>query len=201
MSSRRQLLLARVNWYLQSSLKHITELITGNKSYNRGGRYRQVSTIRWVNAKLVLIQNLKDLISWKCYNLSKGNAQCFLTYCVEYYTLVDRISISVCANQWHIFALGFAERECPVVSVFILHLHLGLGRKCHAWFGGSYISVYSLQDVRHGTFNYIISKIRNLRCEVSNWRHFLYIGTLTACETTSAEQRGRLTAWKDGRYI
>ena len=43
MSSRRQILLARVNWYLQSLLKHITELITGNKSYDRGGRYRQVS--------------------------------------------------------------------------------------------------------------------------------------------------------------
>ena len=43
MSSRRQKLLARVNWYLQSSLKHITELITGNKSFCRGGRYRQVS--------------------------------------------------------------------------------------------------------------------------------------------------------------
>ena len=36
-------MLARVNWYLQSSLKHITEQITGNKFYYRGGRYRQVS--------------------------------------------------------------------------------------------------------------------------------------------------------------
>ena len=43
MSSRRQTLLARVNWYLQSSSKHITELITGNKFYYTGGRYRQVS--------------------------------------------------------------------------------------------------------------------------------------------------------------
>ena len=43
MRSRRQKLLSRVNWYFQSSLKHITELITGTKSYNRGGRYRQVS--------------------------------------------------------------------------------------------------------------------------------------------------------------
>ena len=43
MSSRRQKLLARVNWYLQSSLKHITELITGNKCYYKGGRCRQVS--------------------------------------------------------------------------------------------------------------------------------------------------------------
>ena len=43
MNSRRQKLLGRVNWYLQSSLKHITKLITGNKSYYRGGRYRQVS--------------------------------------------------------------------------------------------------------------------------------------------------------------
>ena len=43
MSSRRQKSLARVNWYIQSSLKHFTEYITGNKSYYRGGRYRQVS--------------------------------------------------------------------------------------------------------------------------------------------------------------
>ena len=42
MSSRRQGLSARVNWYLQSSLKHITELITGNESLYRGGRFRQV---------------------------------------------------------------------------------------------------------------------------------------------------------------
>ena len=46
MSSRRQRLLARLNWYLQSSLKHITEYITGNKTYYRGGRYRQVSLYR-----------------------------------------------------------------------------------------------------------------------------------------------------------
>ena len=43
MSPRRQKLLATVNWYLQSSLKHITELIIGRKSYNRSGRYRKVS--------------------------------------------------------------------------------------------------------------------------------------------------------------
>ena len=43
MSSRRQNLLARVNWYLQSSLKHVIELTTDIKSYYRGGRYRQVS--------------------------------------------------------------------------------------------------------------------------------------------------------------
>ena len=46
-SSRRQILLARVNWYLQSSSKHITELNTGNKSYYRGGRYKQVSLYWW----------------------------------------------------------------------------------------------------------------------------------------------------------
>ena len=44
MSSRRQKLLARVIWYLQSSSKHITELITGIKSYYKGGHYRQVYT-------------------------------------------------------------------------------------------------------------------------------------------------------------
>ena len=43
MSPRRQKLLAKVNWYLQLSLKHITEKITGNRFYHRGGRYRQVS--------------------------------------------------------------------------------------------------------------------------------------------------------------
>ena len=43
MSSRRQILLARVNWYLQTSLKHVTGKITGNIFYYRGGPYRQVS--------------------------------------------------------------------------------------------------------------------------------------------------------------
>ena len=42
-SSRRQVLVARVNWHLQSLFKHITEQITGNRFYYRGGRYRQVS--------------------------------------------------------------------------------------------------------------------------------------------------------------
>ena len=42
MSSRRQKLLARVIWFNQSSLKHITEQITGKK-YFKGGRYTQVS--------------------------------------------------------------------------------------------------------------------------------------------------------------
>ena len=37
------ILLAIVNWYLQSSLKHITKYITGNKFHHRGGRYREVS--------------------------------------------------------------------------------------------------------------------------------------------------------------
>ena len=43
MSSKRQKLLARINWYLQSSLKRITQLITGIKYYYRGNRFRQVS--------------------------------------------------------------------------------------------------------------------------------------------------------------
>ena len=43
MSSRRQKLLARLNQYLQCSLKHITEWITSNTFNFRGGRYRQVS--------------------------------------------------------------------------------------------------------------------------------------------------------------
>ena len=36
-------IVTKVNWYLQSSLKHITEWITGNAIYFRGDRYRQVS--------------------------------------------------------------------------------------------------------------------------------------------------------------
>ena len=43
MSSRSQNSLARVNWYLQSSLKHMTEWISDNSFYYRGGCYRQVS--------------------------------------------------------------------------------------------------------------------------------------------------------------
>ena len=73
MSSRRQTLLARVNWFLQSSLKHITELITGNKSYYRGGRCRQVPLysiyVRALNQKVVTLTGLTllhdDVIKWK----------------------------------------------------------------------------------------------------------------------------------------
>ena len=65
MSSRRQTLLARVNWYLQSSLKHITELITGNTSFYWGGRYRHVSLylINQDNADL-LLNNFHALLTW-----------------------------------------------------------------------------------------------------------------------------------------
>ena len=40
MSSIREKLLARINWYRQYSLKYITDYITGNEFYYRGGRYR-----------------------------------------------------------------------------------------------------------------------------------------------------------------
>ena len=72
MSSRRHKLLARVNWYNQSSLKHITELITDNKYYYRGGRYRQVSlyhpapylgTIQWKSTFFVLWYKTKHSLS------------------------------------------------------------------------------------------------------------------------------------------
>ena len=59
--SRRQKLLARVYWYLQSSLKHITELITGNEFYYRGGRYRQVSLYEfgmWLVVLFVMTKNI-----------------------------------------------------------------------------------------------------------------------------------------------
>ena len=42
MSFRRQTLLARVNWYIRSSLQHIIE-ITNNKFCHRDGPFRQVS--------------------------------------------------------------------------------------------------------------------------------------------------------------
>ena len=47
MSYRRQKLLSRVNWYLQSSLKHFTEEITGNKCFYRGGRCRHPYRLDW----------------------------------------------------------------------------------------------------------------------------------------------------------
>ena len=57
MSSRRQELLSRVNWYPQSSIKHITELITDNKFYHRGGRYRQVSLYLCLHSCSVLFHH------------------------------------------------------------------------------------------------------------------------------------------------
>ena len=63
MSSRRQKLLVSVNWYLQSSPEDITELITGNKSYYRGGRYRQVSLYYSDSVAIVL-----DIFFWVLFN-------------------------------------------------------------------------------------------------------------------------------------
>ena len=70
MSSRRQILLARVNWYRHSSLKHITELITGDKSYYRSGRCRQVSLyLSMLVLKLTHVRKIwrlfeRDLVQW-----------------------------------------------------------------------------------------------------------------------------------------
>ena len=69
MSSKRQKLIASVNWQLQSSLKHITELITGNKYYHRGGHYRQVS--------LYLPSDVRDIAS----SLSRWDAVYTLSIC------------------------------------------------------------------------------------------------------------------------
>ena len=65
MSSRRQKLLARVNWYLQSSLNPIIELITGNKYYNRGGRYRQVSLYLSIDIDREYCSTLTRDIAWR----------------------------------------------------------------------------------------------------------------------------------------
>ena len=59
MSSRRQILLARVNWCLQSSFKRITVSIPCNRFYHRGGRYRQVSLYCGVHAWNKLPINIK----------------------------------------------------------------------------------------------------------------------------------------------
>ena len=73
MSSRRQKLLSRVNWYLQSSLKHIIELITGNKFYHRGGRYRQVSL--YTDPHPYTAWKLK---SYKLFYSGFPNAECMI---------------------------------------------------------------------------------------------------------------------------
>ena len=66
MSSRRQKLLTRVNWYLQSSLKHITEYLTGNKFYYRGGRYKQVSLYNVIVALCKPLRMPRFHIETKC---------------------------------------------------------------------------------------------------------------------------------------
>ena len=88
MSSRRQELLVRVNWYIQSSLKHITELITGNKSYDRGGHYRQVTLYHKDNGN-VLYGYLLLLISYdRSFPASRMNAD------------ADNISYLIIMNGW-----------------------------------------------------------------------------------------------------
>ena len=67
MSSRRRKLLARVNWYLQFSLKHISQLITGKPSYYRGGRYRQVSlyVIHFLCWQRIVSRDKLTLNTWR----------------------------------------------------------------------------------------------------------------------------------------
>ena len=65
MSSRRQRLLVRVNWYLQSSLKHITEEITYNRFYYRGGRYGRVSLYIQIATETRAIVRLQDKSAYK----------------------------------------------------------------------------------------------------------------------------------------
>ena len=72
MSSRRQKLLARINWYLQSSLKHITELITGNKSYYRGSRYRQVSLYNILEAIQAIKTHVRCTLNQHQFRRVKG---------------------------------------------------------------------------------------------------------------------------------
>ena len=83
MSSRRQKLLAWVNWYLQSSSKHIAEKITGNRFYYRSGRYRQVSLYfcicpDWVGARKTYFTIDSYSVSYfRCtLQLQVGHTQC-----------------------------------------------------------------------------------------------------------------------------
>ena len=62
-------MLARVHRYLQSSLKHIAELITGIESYYRGGRYRQVSLYDIMTIVNLHIDTLGDIVNLLiCFN-------------------------------------------------------------------------------------------------------------------------------------
>ena len=86
MSSRRQKLLVRVNWYIQSSLKHITELITGNKFYYRGGRYRQVSLYH-VLYPYGVIDN-KSVVTW---SELKASVFIYWLHCTEDKAKIEKL--------------------------------------------------------------------------------------------------------------
>ena len=90
MSSRRHKLLARVNWYLQSSLKHITELITGNNSYYRGGRYRQVSQYLFLHTGSHINHRLSMMEVVRNEGARTLTAQCRLSLWKPVYHLVKR---------------------------------------------------------------------------------------------------------------
>ena len=134
MSSRRQKLLARANWYLQFSLKHITELITGNKSYYRGGRYKQVSLyldvltlMCWcwliVNCSTCMksIQFIRDFniliffIPWICYE--RNFSEFYLSLYMKPISFQSKASV-VCSVTAAIF-IGFCLKK---VNVFSQHI-------------------------------------------------------------------------------
>ena len=97
MSSRRQILLATVNWYLQYSSKHIK--ITGNKSYNRGGRYRQVS----LYTTLCLVDDTMPLVKMViCFKLDvKPMSSEILAGWNEYVLKLYTFNIPEAATHFH----------------------------------------------------------------------------------------------------
>ena len=97
MSSRRQKLLARINWYLQFSLKHITEWIACNKLYYRGGRYRQFSPYHTVHA-----------IPWRQFTLHGESTVHGLTAQRDLNTLRPRYICRHCADNFK--SISFNEK-------------------------------------------------------------------------------------------
>ena len=127
MSSRRQKLLARVNWYLQSSSKHIIELITGNEFCYRGGRYRQVSLYKELRS-CHLIRS--------CVNLLVGDRGIGpLPTLIWLVTKLFSALLALCAGnspvkgQWHGALMFFI---CAWINSWVNNREAGELRRHHA---------------------------------------------------------------------
>ena len=147
MSSRRQKLLARVNWCLQPSLEHITEWITGDTFYYKGSRYRQVS-LYLPSLGLLLDHPWMKEVLWPSSIVTHYCPQLLHRNIHDVKLINISQHINECINITKVSNLCFNQKYCPPVvrnkcirSYFVLFVLVIL--TISAWTGVVYWRIYA----------------------------------------------------------